>query len=179
MRDTNSPNLSPPKPYLVLMDTLYSCEAYGMRPTYQEKTVQESRAQGVCVWVCGCVWMCTNGPRRRQRFSVEKTGQWREALKQGPRAGCTAHKQHKQGSQSVMPVVCTYRLLSSGNVRASLHSLCLQGLGLPQVQTTPASAKQKATKWLDLYSTWMSLTGQGRDAFNLDNTSSSAVSLTP
>ena len=59
----------------------------------------------------------------------------------GPRRH-TARTQHVQGSQSGMPVVCTYRLLSTGNVRASLHRLCLQGLGLPQVQTTPASAKQ-------------------------------------
>ena len=90
----------------------------------------------------------------------------------GPRRH-TARTQHVQGSQSGMPVVCTYRLLSTGNVRASLHRLCLQGLGLPQVQTTPASAKQKTTKWLGFYSTRMSL-----DALNLNNISPSAVSLT-
>ncbi len=33
----NSPILFPPKPYLVLRDTLCSCEAYGMRPMCKEK----------------------------------------------------------------------------------------------------------------------------------------------
>ncbi len=31
------PSFHPPKPYLVLQDTLRSCEAYGMGPTYKEK----------------------------------------------------------------------------------------------------------------------------------------------
>ena len=33
----NFPILLPPKPYLVLRDTLCSCEAYGMRPMYKKK----------------------------------------------------------------------------------------------------------------------------------------------
>ena len=33
----NSPILSPSQPYLVIRDTLCSCEAYEMRPTYKEK----------------------------------------------------------------------------------------------------------------------------------------------
>ena len=33
----NSPILSPPKPYLVLRDTLCPCEAHGMRPMYKGK----------------------------------------------------------------------------------------------------------------------------------------------
>ncbi len=33
----NSPILSPPKPYIVLRDTLCSCDAYGMRPMYKRK----------------------------------------------------------------------------------------------------------------------------------------------
>jgi hypothetical protein len=32
----NSPILSPSQPYLVLRDTLRSCDAYGMRPKYTE-----------------------------------------------------------------------------------------------------------------------------------------------
>ncbi len=36
----NSPILLPPKPYLVLRDTLCSCEAYGMRPMYKGKKTQ-------------------------------------------------------------------------------------------------------------------------------------------
>ena len=78
----------------------------------------------------------------------------------GPRRH-TAHTQHVQGPQSGKPAVCTYRLLSTGNVCASLHSLCLQGLGLPQVQSTPASAKQKTTKRLGYNGIQVGLTGQG------------------
>ena len=33
----NSPILSPSQPYLVLVDTLCSCEAYGMRPKNKGK----------------------------------------------------------------------------------------------------------------------------------------------
>jgi hypothetical protein len=42
----HSPILFPPKPYLVPRDTLRSCEAYGMRPMYQEKN--ESGGENVC-----------------------------------------------------------------------------------------------------------------------------------
>jgi hypothetical protein len=32
---TAPPQPPPPQPYLVLRDTLYSCEAYGVRPMYK------------------------------------------------------------------------------------------------------------------------------------------------
>jgi hypothetical protein len=38
--------LLPPKPYLVLRDTLCSCEAYGMRPMYKEKKTLRVRPVG-------------------------------------------------------------------------------------------------------------------------------------
>jgi hypothetical protein len=41
----NSPILLPPKPYLVLRDTLCSCEAYGMIPMYKEKKGRQSTYQ--------------------------------------------------------------------------------------------------------------------------------------
>ena len=40
----NSPILFLPKPYLVLRDTLCSCEAYGMRPMYKKKKSTASAA---------------------------------------------------------------------------------------------------------------------------------------
>jgi hypothetical protein len=39
----NSPILLPPKPYLVLRDTLCSCEAYGMKPMYKKKKKKRRR----------------------------------------------------------------------------------------------------------------------------------------
>ena len=43
----NFPILLPPKPYLVLRDTLCSCEAYGMRPMYKKKKKKPSSRGGV------------------------------------------------------------------------------------------------------------------------------------
>ena len=43
--DTTHPTSSqnfPPKPYLVLRDTLCSCEAYGMKPMYKKKTMRHT-----------------------------------------------------------------------------------------------------------------------------------------
>ncbi len=42
------PQHTPPKPYLILRDTLRSCEAYGMRPLYKGKTTQG--AGGASTW---------------------------------------------------------------------------------------------------------------------------------
>ncbi len=42
------PSFPPPKPYLVLRDTLCSCEAYGMRPTQKEKTPKLKRPFKAC-----------------------------------------------------------------------------------------------------------------------------------
>ncbi len=36
----STPSFPPPQPDLVLRDTLYTCEAYGMRTTEKEKTVE-------------------------------------------------------------------------------------------------------------------------------------------
>jgi hypothetical protein len=43
----SNPILFPPKPYLVLRDTLCSCEAYGMRPMHKE-TNQPLAAINIC-----------------------------------------------------------------------------------------------------------------------------------
>ena len=40
------PILLPPKPYLVLRDTLCSCEAYGMRPMYKKKKRKKKASPG-------------------------------------------------------------------------------------------------------------------------------------